>query len=210
MIYENNPYTKEGKTILFTVQDKRSLNIIEKDGVFYNKKEYIEAHLQDISPMFLRCYDWFKVEAQKRVPRPKDAQYHIWCSVSAKNCMRPCEGEIAYILEVPNDEIIYFSGVKWDYVLNLHYVPENDEDLAKYQREMKEKGFANCFEFIQGRYSRMFPNEEKRIIDSWKRVFDIDNWNIFEVQANIWRIKKEWIKAIVNPYESIPEKYILD
>lgn len=124
--------------------------------------------------------------------------------------MRPYEGEVAYVLEVPNEEIIYFDGLKWDYVLNLHYVPTNDDDLEKYRAEIKAKGYKNSFEFIQGRYARQYPLEEKRIKDSWVRVFDVDSWNIFGVQANIWEIKKEWIKHIVRPGESIPEEYILD
>ncbi|WP_253730197.1 DUF3841 domain-containing protein [Treponema sp. OMZ 790] len=41
-------------------------------------------------------------------------------------------------------------------------------------------------------------------MDSWTRIFDIDEWNIFKVQANIWQIKKEWIKTIVNIGEPIP------
>lgn len=33
-------------------------------------------------------------------------------------------------------------------------------------------------------------------MDSWKRIFQIDRWNIFIVQANIWEIKEEQIKEI--------------
>lgn len=33
-----NPYTKNGKILLFTSQDARSLETIEKEGRFFNKK----------------------------------------------------------------------------------------------------------------------------------------------------------------------------
>ena len=36
-----NPYSKNGKSLLFTCQNIKSLSIIEKDGRFINKKEYI-------------------------------------------------------------------------------------------------------------------------------------------------------------------------
>lgn len=206
----NNPYNKGETTILFTSQDERSLEILNNKGRFVNKKEYIQEHMQDISPFFLKCYDWFVNEAKKRSKKPDDVDYQIWCSVSARNCMRPYEGEVAYVLEVPNEEIMYFDGSKWDYVLNLHYVPKDDIDLKKYQDEIKSKGFNNSFEFIQGRYSRMYPLEEKRIKDSWIRIFEISDWNIFAIQANIWEIKKEWVRCVIRPGESIPEEYILD
>lgn len=205
-----NPYSKYGKTILFTTQSIKSLKIIEETGRFINKKEYIVEHFDDISPFFIKCYDWFVSEASKRTNKPEDVKYHIWCSVSARNCMRPYDDEVGYVIEVPNEEIIFFSGLKWDYVLNLHYVPRNNDDLEKYRKEMKDKGFKNTFEFIEGRYARMFPMEEKRIKDSWTRIFDIDEWNIFDIQANIWQIKKEWIKHIIMPGESIPKEYIMD
>lgn len=211
MNYEEiNPYCRNGKTLLFTSQDERSLKIIEATGRFINKRKYIEEHMEDISPLILSCYDWFVKEAVKKIPKPDDVEYQVWCSVSARNCMRPYEGEVAYVLEVPNDEIIFFDGMKWDYVMNLHYVPIDDVDKANYEKDIKKKGFKNSFEFIQGRYARMYPMEEKKIRDSWIRVFDIDKWNIFGVQANIWEIKKEWIKCIIRPGESIPEEYILD
>ena len=49
--------------------------------------------------------------------------------------------------------------------------------------------------------------EERKIKDSWERVFDIDNWNVRQVQANLWEIKKEWVKRILKPGEPMPEEY---
>jgi hypothetical protein len=38
-------------------------------------------------------------------------------------------------------------------------------------------------------------------MESWVRVFDIDKWDIFRIQANIWEIRPEMVKDIlrVNP-----------
>ena len=49
----------------------------------------------------------------------------------------------------------------------------------------------------------MYPEIEKKIRDSWVRIFDINNWSDFIVQANIWQIKKEWVLRIIKPGESI-------
>ncbi|MGF7108135.1 DUF3841 domain-containing protein [Treponema pedis] len=199
-----NPLSKDGRTLLFTRQDKRSLDILKQNGEFINKKEYIQERLEDIAPYILKCYDWFVNESSKRVQKPDYVGYQIWCSVSPKNCLYPTENEIVYILEVPDSEILYFNGLKWDYILNLHYVPETAEDLRLYEQDIKNKGFKNSFEFINGRYAKLYPEEEKRVINSWSRIFDIENWNIFEVQANIWRIKSEWIKDIIRCGEQMP------
>lgn len=205
-----NPYSKNGKTILFTCQDKRSESILNREGRFVNKRIYIEEHLTGVSSLMLKCYDWFVKESAKRIYKPKDVEYQIWCSVSAKSCMRAEEGEVTYVLEVPDEEILYFSGLKWDYVLNLHYIPKDEQDAAAYEEAIKQKGFKNSYEFIDGRYARMYPEEENRVRDSWTRVFNIDEWNIFEVQANIWHIKKEWVKCILQHREQIPSEFVLD
>ena len=117
------------------------------------------------------------------------------------------ENEIIYVLEVPDEEIIYFNSFKWDYIINYHYVPKNKEDLEKYIREMEAKGFSNTYEFLVGRYAGKFPLEERKIKDSWYRIFDIEEWNSREIQANLWEIKKEWVKCILKPGDTIPEEY---
>ena len=121
--------------------------------------------------------------------------------------MKPEKNEVVYILEVPDEEVIYFSSLKWDYILNYHYVPENEKDLERYTKEIEAKGFANTYEFLVGRYAGKYPTEEWEIRESWSRVFDIPKWNPLEVQANLWEIKKEWVKKILRPGEPMPDEY---
>lgn len=202
-----NPNSKNGKSLLFTCQNVKSLAVLERDGRFINRREYVEERLEDIAPMILKAYDWFVAAASKKVKKPEDVEYQIWCTVSSDVCMKPIENEVIYVLEVPDDEIIYFNSFKWDYVINHHYVPIDNEDLEKYQKEMERKGIVNTYEFLTGRYAGKFPLEERKIKESWNRVFDIDKWNTREVQANLWEIKKEWVKCILKPGEPIPEEY---
>ena len=61
---------------------------------------------------------------------------------------------------------------------------------------MAAKGFENTFSFVKGKYS-YFEEEKKRVIDSWNRIFDIEDWNIFTVQANIWEITMGMVKNIM-------------
>lgn len=194
----------EKKTVkLYTRQNDKTLYQLKRDGRIINQRVYVEMHFGDIAPLFMESYDWFTREAAKRVPKPEDVHAPIWCSISVENCLKPIEGTVVYELEVPEEEVIYFDEAKWDYVLNRIYLPKDTEDGKCYKNHLKDIGVVNGFEFFQGRYKGMYPEEEKRIIDSWQRVFQIDNWTIFNVCGNLWEIRKEWVKRIVYPGESL-------
>jgi hypothetical protein len=45
----------------------------------------------------------------------------------------------------------------------------------------------------------MFPEEERRIRESWERIFDIDDWSPFHVCGNIWEILDDQVKQILRP-----------
>ena len=191
--------------ILYTRQNDKTLYQLERDGRIINQRVYVEMHFGDIAPLFMESYDWFTKEAAKRVPKPDDVQAPIWCSISEENCLRPIPGTVVYILEVPKEQVMYFDDVKWDYVLNRIYLPKDEEDAAAYKQHLKDLGVANGFEFIEGRYKGMYPEEEQRIRESCKRCFEIDNWTIFNVCGNLWEIRKEWVKKIVRPGETIAD-----
>lgn len=192
------------KVRLYTRQDIRSLQEIEASGFFTNKIVYVRESFGEISGYILNCYRYFVEQAAKRIKKPDNVELPVWCSISNKNCLQPIANTIVYVLEVPTEEVIYFDGTKWDYVLNHHYIPLNDEDLAMYEKGLTERGFDNGFEFFEGKYRGKFPQEMRTIMKSWVRIFDIDEWDIFKVQANIWQIKKEWIVSLVRPGEPIP------
>ena len=147
-----------GKMIrLYTRQNDKTLRQLERDGRIINHRAYVEMHFGDIAPLFMESYDWFTKEAAKMLPKPEDVHAPIWCSISKDNCLKPIPGTVVYVLEVPEDKVIYFDDVKWDYVLNRIYLPNNDEDAAAYKKHLKEIGVSNSFEFFEGRYKGMYP-----------------------------------------------------
>lgn len=81
----------------------------------------------------------------------------VWCGINNKNCMPVIENTVVYFLDVPKDEVIYFDGVKWDYVLNHHYIPLDEEDDKKYKKRLKDKKIDNGFEFFEGKYKNFYP-----------------------------------------------------
>lgn len=188
-----NPKEKNGYVMLFTTQDKRSLDILKTNGRFINKLEYASEHFGDIYEFFKEKYTYFVNEASRIVPKPDDVKLPIWCSVSSKNCLRPNETSISYAIKVPIEKVIFFDGKKWDYVLNNHYVPLNEKDLEDYYKYLKENNLPNPFLILSNNYRYMYPEEAKKIEQSYKRIFDVTEWNIFSVQANIWEITEDMI-----------------
>lgn len=71
--------------------------------------------------------------------------------------LRPTEGSVCYKIEIPNKDIIYFDGGKWDYVLNHIYIPKDDADQEDYIKDLKEKGFKDQFNFIEGKTAHFYP-----------------------------------------------------
>lgn len=191
---ENN---KQDKVKLWTRQDIKSLEDLKNEGVIRIKRKHLEEKFDEISDYVIELYNWFVNVADKIAPKPKDVEFPVWCSISEENMLRPTNGQVVYVLEVDKSEIIYFDGLKWDYVLNHHYVPKDDKDAENYAKDLEDKGFENSFSFINDKKAHFYPAEKKRVMDSWIRVFEIDKWDIFNVQANIWEIRPEMIVEIL-------------
>ena len=191
---------------LYTRQNDKTLLELERTGRILNRSIYVRLHFGDMAEHYLQSYAWFTRQAEKIVPRPPDSEASIWCSVSSENCLPPIEGTVVYVLDVPKEKIIFFDEGKWDYVLNRMYLPADAEDAARYAAHLKELGVTSSYDLYRGRYGGMFPGEDERIRESWKRVFTIDNWTIFNVCGNIWEIRKEWIVRIVRPGEDVREE----
>lgn len=182
---------------LWTRQDKRSLKTIEKDGVYRVKEDYIMEQFGDIAYHYIELYKWFVRTASERVPKPEGVEFPIWCAISKESMYVPTEETVVYELEIDESEVIYLDGRKWDFVLNHHYIPIDKNDEDKYTKEMERLGLIDSYSFFEGKYANFYPLEKRKIVNSWIRIFDIEDWNVFGVQANIWEIRKDMIKQII-------------
>lgn len=188
---------KGEKIKLWTRQDIRSLNQLKENGVIRIKESHLREKFEDIADYILELYIWFNNEVEKIIPKPEGVEFPVWCSISEDNMLRPTPDSVVYVLEVEKSKIVYFDGRKWDYVLNHLYIPKDKEDQENYSKALEEKGFKHGFSFIDKKTAHFYPRERKKVMDSWLRVFEIDDWNIFEVQANIWEIEEDMIKEIL-------------
>ncbi|WP_455540124.1 DUF3841 domain-containing protein [Terrisporobacter sp.] len=198
---------------LYTRQNDKTLSQLNKNGRIINNKIYVRLHFGDIADFFLESYDWYTKEASKLLTKPEDTELPIWCSISEKNCLKPISETVVYILDVPKDKVLYFNDQKWDYVLNRLYLPKDEKDKIEYENHINSLGISekkltliDSYQFMIGKFKGMFPEEERKIRESWKRTFDIDdtdNLDIFSICGNLWEIKKEWVKHIVYPGEDL-------
>lgn len=185
------------KVVLWTRQHIKSLEELRNNGAVRITRKHLEEKFEEITDYIVYLYKWFVDAADKMVPKPEGIEFPVWCSVSEENMLRPTADQVVYVLEVKKSEIVYFDGMKWDYVLNHHYIPRDEKDAEEYAKDLESKGFDNSFSFIDERTAHFYPAERKKVMDSWHRIFEIENWNIFRVQANIWEIRPEMIKDIL-------------
>lgn len=193
----NDPINLTNKIKLWTRQNIKSVDELKSNGVIRISKENLEEKYDVISDHVIYLYKWFVNAAKEIVPIPKGVEFPIWCSISEEYMLRPTIDEVVYVLEVDKSEIIYFDGMKWDYVLNHHYIPKDHNDAMEYAKDIENKGFKNSFSFIDEKTAHFYPEERKKVMDSWMRIFEIDQWDIFRIQANIWEIRPEMIKDVL-------------
>lgn len=186
------------KVRLWTNQHKNSLKIIEQKGRFINRKEYILSKFEDISEFFIEKYDYFTMEASKRLDKPVDVEYPIWCGISKRATFANTPETVIYELLVPKNKVIYFDGSKWDYVLNNIYLPVDEKDRKRFHKEIEKYGLPDEFNFIHGKYQGWYPEIEKEIKNSWQRIFHVEGMNDLIIQANIWEIQKDWVERVVH------------
>lgn len=186
-----------GKVTLWTRQNIKSLDDLKTNGVIRITEKHLEEKFDVIADYFIKLYLWFVEAASKRVPKPQEVRFPIWCSISEKSMLKPTEDSVVYVIEVDESEIVYFDGAKWDYVLNHLYIPKDAKDETAYRKKMESRGHDNLHGFLNEKTAHFYAREIKEIKDSWVRIFEIDEWNIFKVQANIWEIRPEMIKDIL-------------
>lgn len=191
---------------LYTLQNEKTLFELENKGRITNKEIYLKLHLGAISDHFIEQYRTFTQMADKRLSKPEDVDFAIWCGTTREGTFKAEKGQVIYAMSVPADEVLYFDGRKWDYVLNGIYLPTSGEDQDTFQKDLERRGIRSQYGFLSSDAGRMNPDIAKRIKKSWERIFTINDWDDIYIQASIWEIRKEWVRHVVRPGEDLFEK----
>ena len=100
-------------------------------------------------------------------------------------------------LEVPLDEVLLFDMYDWNKILCLKYIGEDEKDEKQFQEQLEMYGVKEMDAVL----SNFYPLQKEQILKSWQRLTryheELVHGNtelVRDVQAGLWRIKKEWIR----------------
>ncbi|HZX20796.1 MAG TPA: DUF3841 domain-containing protein [Clostridia bacterium] len=187
---------KDNKVMLYSPQSEVVVNILERDGVCFSKKEYVVKKYEESAPIFVAAYDWFVMEAQKYSPKPEDAEYPYWAFRDLYSVEQSEDSKLLR-LYIPLDEVIFFDMYDWGKILRLQYVGETKADEEQFRRALADYGIRKESDVI---LTNFYPDLKRRVQDSWKRLFrhhenikQGDIKGVGSIQAGLWQLKKEWI-----------------
>lgn len=187
--------SKCNKVRLYTVQTPIVVQTIEEKGVTYVKREFIKKKYKECSDIFLQSYDWFINKARDIIDKPKEAEYAIWAFTEAKYA-GVYNNVYLIALDVPIDEVIFFKIEEWNRILNLRYLPKDDNDKVKYYKKLESYNITDETDIFMKPF---YPHLKIEVKKSWDNLFKYDKvikkHGLPEepFQASLWQIKKEWV-----------------
>ncbi|PLX30697.1 MAG: hypothetical protein C0604_09045 [Clostridiales bacterium] len=185
-----------GKIKVWSRQDKRVVETLEKQGFYHCKPEYIENKMENFADYYKKLYRWYVSRAERLVPRPDSSiQYPIWVSMDPEYQLLLVEDSVILEMEVEENLVVVTDPEKWGYVVNFFYLPLNQEDLSKHDAELDRYGISNEAALTMSHEGNFYPQLKRKIQNSWERLFQdytISNYR----QGTLWEIRKEWIVDI--------------
>jgi hypothetical protein len=182
------------KMKVWTRQDRSIIDVLEKEGRYIAKKEYIAIKMEDCAKFYFEVYSWYADRAKGIVPKPDDVSFPIWVSLSEDFMLQSTEDAVILELEVDSESVIVMDTDKWDRVVNFWYVPLDESDEDEFERKLKKHDIANSSAAYM---SGFYPHLKKEILRSWDRLFD-NSYALSDMrQGTIWEIRKEWVRRII-------------
>lgn len=184
---------KIAKMKVWTAQGGIVMDTIEGNGVYHVKRSFILQKYEQMAKLFLEPYDWFISRAAKMITPPTGAEYPIWVYCDPVMVSNYAPGDYIIEAEVPSDKIILLDEGKWHKILNLSYIPANDDDGERFKRAVREYGLVHESKALT---TNFYPQFRREIIKSWDRLFDDSIKLSDDRMGALWEIRKEWITGI--------------
>lgn len=184
-----------GKIKVWTKQNAAVADILERQGRYIVKEEYIGTDLDPQHRGFvLDIYRWLADNTPGAESRPADVSYPVWVSYRKEGVMLPEEGFVILELELDPAMITPVNIAKWGSIMNYSYLPKDEKDAARHKQLLRDIGVTDA----QAYMSRFYPEIKEEIRRSWKRLFD-DSVILQQdrsVYGNIWEVRSEWVTQI--------------
>ena len=157
----------ENMVTVWTAKEAVVMEAIERDGVSYVKKEYLDKKYCETAWIFKTAYEFFVKEAEKRVSKPDEAESPVWVFKDERNVFKS-SGAMLLKLSVPKEEIIFFDLRDWNKILNLGYLGA-EEETARFAQKLKTQGVKDVLEIFK---SPFYPLLKRELVESWNKLFD--------------------------------------
>lgn len=178
---------------VWTRQDKGIIDILEKEGRYIAKREFIEMKMEDCARFYFEVYSWYSSRANAIVPKPEDVSFPIWVSLSEDFMLQSTDDSVILELEVDSSSVIIMDTGKWDRVVNFWYVPLDESDEDEFESKLKKHDIANSSAAYMSGY---YPHLKKEILRSWDRLFD-NSYSLSDMmQGTLWEIRKDWVVKV--------------
>lgn len=177
---------------LYTAQRQIVLDTIERDGVYFVKREYIKAKYGESAWVFSEAYSFFRREAPKYLPCPDEAESGIWLYHDPRwTYATPDTGLIK--LSIPRDKVLFFDLRLWNRILNLDYIGADERDERDFADHLKRLGLSDTRKIFT---TAFYPLEKRKVTQSWNRLFDSAGFEEIYLEAASWELRKEWITEV--------------
>ena len=183
------------KIKLWSHQKPELKELILNEGRITVKRKYIKDKYGQQADIFLTAYDFFVQKFKDLVSRPQDAEYPFWAATNRETASTGTEG-VFLCFKVPEGQAVFFSATQWNQILNLEYLPEDQDDRKDFKRKLESMGLSpgGTTDII---LSPHYPLLKAKIKKSWQKNFqltrDPDEINDDHVKAALWELKKDWL-----------------
>lgn len=184
-----NRLSENGKITLWTSQREIVINTIKEKEIYNVRKEFILQKYGEVANVFLEPYNWFISKAEKLVSKPAGAEYPIWLFSDLKY-VEAHEGCSILEIEVELDKVILFEPSKWSKILNLSYIPKDENDRKEFYELLEKQGIYDETSVYMTNY---YPHLKQKVKKSWERLFEEDIDLSKPKQAALWELRREWI-----------------
>ena len=75
---------KDNKVILYSPQAEPVWEAVERDGIAYSKREYVQKKYEESAQIFLSAYEEYIRMAEQIVPRADSSNYPYWAFADAE------------------------------------------------------------------------------------------------------------------------------
>ena len=183
-----------GLVTVWTKQHENVLRVLQQEKRYIAKREYIIQDLTEHANLVLEVYDWLVKHSPTFDQKPADVTYPVWVSTAQEATMLPSPGTVILELELDEALITKVNIDKWGAILNYSYIPADDQDAKRHRQLLAQYGVSDAKAYM----TQFYPEIKREIIRSWDRLFDdniiLGNRNYY---GNIWEVKWEWIKRVI-------------